>query len=303
VTRRSSATTRHPVPTIPSGAGPTAAKPPAGSSHGRAGRNLPMAILVGLVLGILIVGSLTLVQWGFTVLATASVAVGVMELRAGLREGHIDIPIVPVMAGTLAMGPAAYAWGPQGLLISFGVTVLATVLARALSGDRDASRDVMGGIFVAGYAPFLAAFSALMLIPADGPWRVFVFVLVGVMSDVGGYAAGVLAGRHPMAPTVSPKKSWEGFAGSAAACIIAGSIAVPLALHGSWWAGALLGAVTVLTATLGDLTESMVKRDLGVKDLGSILPGHGGLMDRLDSLLLVAPVAWALLSLLVPAAA
>lgn len=260
-----------------------------------------MAILVAVVLGALIIGSLTLVQWGFTVLATASVAIGVMELRTGLREGHIDIPIVAVMAGTLVMGPAAYAWGPQGLLTAFGLTVLAIILARSLAGVRGASRDVMGGIFVAAYAPFLAAFSALMLIPSDGPWRVFVFVLVGTMSDIGGYAAGVLAGRHPMAPTVSPKKSWEGFAGSATACVVAGSIVVPLALHGTWWAGALLGALTVLTATLGDLTESMVKRDLGVKDLGSILPGHGGLMDRLDSLLLVAPVAWALLSLLVPA--
>ena len=128
------------------------------------------------------------------------------------------------------------------------------------------------------------------------------FILVTVLSDVGGYAAGVLLGRHPMAPTVSPKKSWEGFAGSVLACVVGGAIAVPYALGGPWWGGAVLGACAAVAATVGDLTESTVKRDLGIKDMSAILPGHGGIMDRLDSLLLVAPVAWALLAVFVPAA-
>jgi phosphatidate cytidylyltransferase len=127
------------------------------------------------------------------------------------------------------------------------------------------------------------------------------FFVVVVASDVGGYVAGVLFGKHPMAPTISPKKSWEGFTGSALACIGAGIAAVVFLLDGEWWAGAIVGAVAVLTATVGDLGESMIKRDLGIKDMSNLLPGHGGLMDRLDSLLATAPVVWLLLHLLVKA--
>jgi phosphatidate cytidylyltransferase len=121
-----------------------------------------------------------------------------------------------------------------------------------------------------------------------------------VLSDVGGYAFGVVFGKHPMAPSVSPKKSWEGFAGSVLTCVVGGAIAVPLLVHGPWWGGAVLGACAAVAATVGDLTESTIKRDLGIKDMSTILPGHGGAMDRLDSLLLVAPIAWALLQVLVP---
>ena len=134
---------------------------------------------------------------------------------------------------------------------------------------------------------------------ADGPERVVTFFLVVVASDVGGYVAGVLFGKHPMAPTISPKKSWEGFAGSTLACIGAGIASVVWLLDGDWWAGAIVGAVAVLTATVGDLGESMIKRDLGIKDMSNLLPGHGGVMDRLDSLLATAPVVWLLLHLLV----
>jgi phosphatidate cytidylyltransferase len=121
-----------------------------------------------------------------------------------------------------------------------------------------------------------------------------------VASDVGGYTAGVLAGKHPMAPTISPKKSWEGFAGSLVTGMVAGALGVVFLLHGPWWAGVLTGALLVVSATLGDLIESLMKRDIGIKDMGTLLPGHGGLLDRLDSLLPTALVAWAALSLLVP---
>ena len=139
-----------------------------------------------------------------------------------------------------------------------------------------------------------------MLKEPDGAERVFVFMIVTICSDVGGYAVGVVAGKHPMAPSVSPKKSWEGAAGSAVACVIGGVATVMLLLGGPWWAGAIVGLAVVVSATVGDLTESTIKRDLGIKDMGSILPGHGGFMDRLDSLLLSAPVVWALLAVLVP---
>ena len=163
-------------------------------------------------------------------------------------------------------------------------------------------RDVTSGVLVALWLPLLAGFTMLMLREDDGAGRIVVFVLLSVASDVGGYVAGVLFGRHPMAPTVSPKKSWEGLAGSVVFCLVAGTASVTLLLGGPWWAGAAVGAAAVLTATLGDLVESVLKRDLGIKDMGSLIPGHGGVLDRLDSLLLSAPVVWLVLGALVPAA-
>jgi phosphatidate cytidylyltransferase len=170
-------------------------------------------------------------------------------------------------------------------------------------GVADAMRDIAGGMFVALYPSFLAGFAALLLAaPDDGAKRVFVFILVTVLSDIGGYLFGVLWGRHPMAPSVSPKKSWEGFTGSVLACMVGASLAIPLALGGPWWSGLILGALVAVGATVGDLTESTIKRDLGIKDMSTILPGHGGVMDRLDSLLITAPLTWALLSVFVPLA-
>ena len=138
------------------------------------------------------------------------------------------------------------------------------------------------------------------VVAPDGAARVLVFMICVVASDVGGYTAGVLAGKHPMAPTISPKKSWEGFAGSLLFGIAAGIATITYALDGDWWVGIILGVAGVVFATLGDLSESLIKRDLGIKDMGDLLPGHGGLMDRLDSLIAVAPVAWLILHTLVP---
>ena len=129
------------------------------------------------------------------------------------------------------------------------------------------------------------------------------FIILTVCSDIGGYFAGITlgrGGRHPMAPVISPKKTWEGFSGSAAACLAGGWLCVTLLLHGHAWQGLLTGAAAVLAATLGDLAESMIKRDLDIKDMGSLLPGHGGVLERLDSLLIAAPVVWLLLYLFIP---
>ena len=154
-------------------------------------------------------------------------------------------------------------------------------------------------VFVALYVPLLAGFAVLLAVPDDGARRVVTFIATVVCSDVGGYAAGVVLGRHPMAPTVSPAKSWEGFAGSTVACVVGGPRSSPSSSR-PWWQGALFGLAIVVTATLGDLGESMIKRDLGIKDMGSLLPGHGGLMDRLDSLLPAAAMSWLLLSAFLP---
>ena len=267
--------------------------------HGRAGRNLPVAITVGVALGAVVIGSLFVRKEAFVVVVAAAVCVALWELRQALAERDVFVPIVPVAVGAVGMLVAAYAAGGQALAVCFVLTAIGVVVWRSSEGSEGALRDVAGGVFAAAYLPLLAGFAVLLLAADDGAARVVTFVLVTTASDIGGYAAGVLTGRHPMAPSVSPKKSWEGFAGSVLACVVVGALTVLLLLDGPWWGGALLGLAVVLAATLGDLGESMLKRDLGIKDMGSILPGHGGVMDRLDSLLLSAPVCWLLLLLLV----
>ncbi len=276
----------------------TRAQARAARQHPRAGRNLPVAIAVGLGLGALVLASLFVVKEAFVVVVAAAVLASLRELTQALARRGVAVPVVPVAVGSVAMLAAGYVAGAQALTVCFVLTALGVVVWRAVEGAEGALRDVAGGIFAAAYLPLMAGFTSLLLAEPDGPRRVVVFVLVTVASDIGGYAAGVLAGRHPMSPSVSPKKSWEGFAGSAATCLAVGAVTVHLLLDGPWWGGALLGLAVVLVATLGDLGESMLKRDLGIKDMGAVLPGHGGVMDRLDSLLLSAPVCWLVLHLL-----
>ena len=263
---------------------------------GRAGRNLPVAIGVGLSLGALVLSTLYLFKPAFLVVVIAAILVGLWELVTSLREKQLHAPFVPIAAGAVALLCLAYTDGREAMTVAMVLTVVAVVIWRAAEGAAGMLSDIGAGVFALVYVPFLAGFAALMLAPHDGARRVTAFIATVVASDVGGYALGVIAGKHPMAPTVSPKKSWEGFAGSAIACAVCGSILFVTLLHGQWWQGVVFGLATVATATLGDLGESMIKRDLGIKDMGKVLPGHGGLMDRLDSLLPTAPVAWLLLA-------
>ena len=266
----------------------------------RAGRNLPAAIAVGVGLGAVILGSLFWQKVLFIFVVLAAVLVAVDELIRVFHAGGAKLHRVPLFAGTTAMAVAAYFGGPLALLVAMALTVLATIFWRMPDGSVGFVRDVTTGTFLISYVPLLAGFAILLVQPEDdGPQRVVTFFLVVVASDVGGYAVGTLFGRHPMAPTISPKKTWEGFAGSTLACIGAGIGSVVWLLDGHWWVGAIVGAVAVLTATVGDLAESMIKRDLGIKDMSNLLPGHGGVMDRLDSLLATAPAVWLLLHLLV----
>lgn len=273
---------------------------PSGTKPSRAGRNLPKAVGVGVGLGAVVLASLIFRKEIFLGVVIVAACFGVWELRGGLAQGKINVPLVPSMVGAIGMLVASFVGGGQALTVTFGLTCISLLLWRMADGLHDAIRDIAGGIFVAAYVPFLASFSILLLREPDGAERVFVFLIVAICSDVGGYAVGVVAGRHPMAPSISPKKSWEGAAGSALACVIGGIATVMLILDGTWWAGAIVGLALVLSATVGDLIESTIKRDLGIKDLGSVLPGHGGFMDRIDSLLLSAPLAWALLAVFVP---
>jgi phosphatidate cytidylyltransferase len=266
----------------------------------RAGRNLPAAIAVGVALGAVILGSLYWHKFLFTFVVLAAALVAVDEVRRAFQAGGATVAREPLFAGTTAMLVAAYFGGPRALLVALALTVLATIFWRMPRGSHGFVRDITAGVFLIGYVPMLAGFAILLVRPdSDGPERVVTFFLVTVASDVGGYVVGVLLGKHPMAPTISPKKSWEGFAGSTLACVGAGIASVVFLLDGVWWVGAIVGAAAVLMATVGDLAESMIKRDLGIKDMSHLLPGHGGIMDRLDSLLAVAPVVWLILQLLV----
>src|ERR1017187_1422219 len=268
----------------------------------RAGRNLPVAIGVGAALGGLVILTLLTVKATFLLYVGVALAIALSELAAALAKRDINIPVIPVAAGGAATLTCMYWLGPRDALAALALTVIAIFAWRLPGGPSGYVKDVTAGVFATIYIPFLASFVVAMLMPADGPRRVLTFVILTVCSDIGGFAAGITlgrGGRHLMAPAISPKKTWEGFAGSVVACPIRGALCLPLLLHGHAWQGLLTGAAAVLAAILGDLVESMIKRDLDIKDMGSLLPGHGGVLERLDSLLAVAPVVWLMLVIFV----
>jgi phosphatidate cytidylyltransferase len=261
------------------------------------GRNLPVAIAVGLVLGAAVIVTLLTVKVTFLVFVALLVGVALWELGQAVSTKQIRIPLIPVLVGGAVMMALAYWKGPRDVLPALAVTAIAVVTWRLPGGAPGYVRDVTAGIFALIYLPTMAVFVALMLRQPGGAHRALLFVILAVCSDIGGYFAGIVVGRHPMAPVISPKKTWEGLAGSVVACLAGGAIGLKLLLHGTVWAGLILGAGAVAAATLGDLVESMMKRDLETKDMSTILPGHGGVLDRLDSLLIVAPVSWLLMTI------
>lgn len=266
----------------------------------RAGRNLPVAIAVSLVLGGLALLTLFTVKATFLLYVGVLLGVALLELSRALGTRGIHLPLVPIAVGGAVMFALAYWSGEQATLAAMAGTVVLLLAWLLPGGASGYLRDLTAGVFTLAYLPLLAVFVSLMLARPDGSRRVLLFIVLTVCSDVGGYFAGILIGRHPMAPVISPKKTWEGLGGSIAACLAGGALLLPWLLHGRLWQGLILGAAAVGAATLGDLAESMIKRDLQVKDMGSVLPGHGGVLERLDSLLVMAPVVWLLLTIFIP---
>jgi phosphatidate cytidylyltransferase len=268
----------------------------------KAGRNLPAAIAVGVLLGAAVLVALLTVRHIFVGIVAVAVAMGTYELAGALKRGaDIRVTLWPVLVGGQAMVWLSWPFGRNGLVTAFVLTILACMVWRLRDGADGYVRDIGASILTAAYVPLFASFASMLVVAEDGVARVLCFLIVVVCNDVGGYTTGAKLGRHPMAPLISPKKSWEGFGGSMLAGIVAGTLSVTLLLDGQWWHGALFGAALVCTATIGDLVESLMKRDLKIKDMGTLLPGHGGVMDRLDSLLPSAVVSWLLLRLFVPA--
>lgn len=277
--------------------------PPPGGGKKRAGRDLRSAIGVGLGLGALIVVSLFLAKQAFVAVVAAAVVVGLWELTTRLNERKgIRAPLVPLAVGGAAMVVTGYVRGAEGAWIVLALTVLAVLAWRAVESPEGYLRDVTAGVFAAFYVPFLATFVVLMLAADDGAWRVMTFLVLTIVSDTGAYAVGWRFGKRKLAPRISPGKTREGLLGAVAFATVAGAACVHFLIDGGqWWQGLILGLAVAASATLGDLGESMIKRDLGIKDMGTLLPGHGGIMDRLDSLLPTAPVVWLLLVLFVGA--
>ncbi|MFE7628619.1 phosphatidate cytidylyltransferase [Streptomyces sp. NPDC057509] len=278
---------------------PTAPPPP--PQKKRAGRDLGSAIGVGLGLGVLVVVSLFFVKAVFVGVIVLAVVVGLWELTSRLDERKgIKAPLVPLAVGGAAMVVAGYARGAEGAWVAMALTALAVLVWRMTQPPEDYLRDVTAGVFAAFYVPFLATFVAMLLTADDGPQRVLTFLLLTVVSDTGAYAVGWRFGKHKLAPRISPGKTREGLFGAVSFAMVAGALCMQFLIDdGSWWQGLLLGLAVAASATLGDLGESMIKRDLGIKDMGTLLPGHGGIMDRLDSLLPTAPVVWLLMVLFV----
>jgi phosphatidate cytidylyltransferase len=292
--------------------------PAEGSVHGplekkpkksRAGRNLPVAILVGVAISGAMIAILICDKFLWVPLVAAAIAIATHEVVRRLREAGFVIPVVPLLIGGQVIVWLTWPYGPRGALAGFGGTVVVCMFWRLLRHGTRASagvdsppanylRDAAATVFLAAWVPLFASFSVLLVYPPDGAGRVFCLMIGVACSDVGGYAVGVLFGKHPMVPAISPNKSWEGLAGSLFFGVTATALTAILLAHKPVWIGLLLGLTIVATATLGDLVESQIKRDLGIKDMGRILPGHGGLMDRLDGTLPSAVATWTVLTLL-----
>lgn len=265
------------------------------------GRNLPAAIGVGLALVAVLALSVLVVPQAFPVVAAIAMVAAVLELTRALAHGGLEVPAVPLLVGVIGMVVSTVVFGVEGLMLSTAAAVCVLILWRVSeSMGLTALRDVAGGVFALAWVPFLGCFLLLLMQRDQGAMLVLLAVLGPVGNDVGGYIAGVLFGRHPMAPGISPKKSWEGFAGSLVLGTAMVTLIAVLALELPWWVGVAIGAVLVVVSTCGDLAESLLKRDLGIKDMGHLLPGHGGVLDRVDSILLAAPTTYVMLEVLLP---
>ena len=267
---------------------------PAGS---RAGRNLPAAIASALVLAAIVLVSLFTLKWLFGVVVIAALAIAMREMIVAFAARDINIARVPAYAAVVILPTVAYLAGPIWQLVATGALLLLAMLWRVRRGVDGYVRDITASFFVIAYLPFMAGFLMLTLATDNGPWRVLVFILLTVSNDIGGYFAGIFYGKHPIAASISPKKSWEGFAGSLLLQMLVGALSFMFILDAPWWQGLIAGVVLTVTATGGDFAESAIKRDLGVKDMGTFLPGHGGMMDRLDSLIPNAFASWALFTI------
>ncbi len=270
-----------------------------------AGRNLPVAISVGVLAFSAVAGGLLFVPWLFIGVIGLALCLAVVELDRALHRKGMHASAVPIIAGT----GISFVGGYTVSLFEFGLTpvafvmvcvagtMLVALLARLRKGPEGFMRDAAASGFIVAYIPLLGVFVPLLLGADNGSMRLVTLITCVVVSDIAAYAVGSQLGRHKMAPLISPSKTWEGLMGSVVFAGIAGVVLGVVLLGTAWWVGVVLGAALALGGTLGDLVESLIKRDAGIKDMSNFLPGHGGVMDRLDSMLVAVPLGWLILQL------
>jgi len=267
----------------------------------RTGRNLLAAIGIGVVLGAVFLVSLIIFKWLFIIFGAGLIGFTVFELSSALRQAGRDVPRVASTVVAVAVVPLAFFFHVQGLwLATIGAVILVSlyrlvelaVRPSHRTGARAVWLDLGAGALIQVYVTFMAGFYLVLTGSNGGEWWTLASIITVVATDTGAYAAGLLLGRHKMAPNISPGKTWEGFAGSIVVAIVAGILLAVLMLHQPWWVGLVMGVLLALVGTAGDLTESLIKRDIGIKDISTWLPGHGGFFDRLDSILPSAAVAY-----------
>ena len=278
--------------------------------NARTGRPIILAIVVGVALGAALLASLLIVKELFMLFAAILIVVASFEFATALRKVGRHVSRIPIIIAAIAIVPASF----YGIAPAIGLGreaghwlvaiagVLLVVVWRVVELIWPSKRvtpselvcDLGTATFAVLYVSFLPSFFVLLTAHDGGQWWTLAALIVVVSVDTGAYVSGLNFGKHPMVPLISPKKTWEGFAGSVAAAVLAGVLLAIFMLHEQWWVGVILGLAMVLTATVGDLTESLIKRDLGIKDISTWLPGHGGLLDRLDSALPSAAAAYAL---------
>lgn len=255
----------------------------------RTGRNLVAAVGIGVGLGAVFIASLIFDKQWFIPFIAVFVGFGTWELATISRTSNRHVPRIPVLVAALAMLPATFYFGYLGQLVTLAAGIVFAivwhVVQRRLSSSDITDRDVLMSAFTLSYVPFLGSFAVLMTARDGGEWWTLGTMIIIASVDTGAFATGVLFGKTPMAPKISPKKTWEGFVGSAVFGATAGYFIATLMLGIDWWWGVLLGLIILGVATVGDLIESLIKRELGTKDASQFLPGHGGFLDRLDSVL------------------
>lgn len=277
----------------------------------RTGRNLILAILVGILMGGAAVLLLVFLTWSFAIFAGLAAVLGVFELSRALQTAGRKVDLIPQLVAAVGLVLSGYLsplWVHWVILfVAIAFVVVWRLIAQMVAQDGRIYGAVLDDALVAGlillYVPFMTSLAVALLPLPDGRWWVLSFIIVAVVADTGAYVTGLTLGRHAMAPRISPSKTWEGLGGALVAALAAGVILALFLLHLPWWTGLVIGLVVLGTATVGDLGESMIKRDLGIKDMSSWLPGHGGVLDRLDSILLSAAAALALYYLFIPLAA
>ena len=271
---------------------------PAEPKKSRAGRNLPAAIGVGLVMLGLVLAGLFLFEPLLVGLIVVLAGVGSWEVARATTHAKTSVPLVPLFLAS-AMLPISAIWGGlEAVGFTYMICLVIALLVRLTEGLKGAAASVMSSVFIISWVPLLLSFALLILEEPNGQWLIATILLLAVSNDTFGYIVGVLFGKHPMAPKISPKKSWEGFAGSMLGSMAVGALAMHFWLDMPWWTGVILAFFTTIAATTGDFSESMIKRELGIKDMSNLLPGHGGIMDRLDSVVFVVPLGYLISHLL-----